>query len=277
MRPTPATAADAPNPNKIAFNQCVTKVENGECVMNTKDRLCKNAYCDENLVVRGAGLEGASRAVSGPWVDNQSPFDIAMRHSQGWSNQFAFPWEIGMYYSFQVGGPGKRAIGCPGLDEPFGTVDEPLWPYRTKCCPIWASPAMDCDVNTYAPEGQPMYTIVDELAADNEFFAETFLDGWQQMTSNGYTEDELVDGPQNSWIGHYSLTQQGVDVGDFESFITENAPVTFTDATVRSRNKILDPTILCFQVDPYICGHLGHFLVSCQNRFSTCFENGYCP
>ena len=142
---------------------------------------------------------------------------------------------------------------------------------------VWASPAMDCDVNTYAPEGQPMYTIVDELAADNEFFAETFLDGWQQMTSNGYTEDELVDGPQNSWIGHYSLTQQGVDVGDFESFITENAPVTFTDATVRSRDKILDPTILCFQVDPYICGHLGHFLVSCQNKFSTCYENGYCP
>ena len=48
-----------------------------------------------------------------------------------------------------------------------------------------------------------------------------------------------MDGPQNSWIGHYSLTQQGVEVGDFEAFITENAPVTFTDATVRSRIKIL--------------------------------------
>jgi len=261
MRPTPATAADAPNPDKMASNKCVTKVENGKCVMNTKERLCKNAYCDENLVVHGALPEGASRAVSGPWVDNQSPFDIATRHNQGWSNQFAFPWEIGMYYSFQVGGVSKRAIGCPGLDEPMGTVDEPLWPFRTKCCPIVASPAMDCDVNTYAPEGQPMYSIVDELAADNEFFAATFLDGWQQMTSNGYTADELVDGPQNSWIGHYSLAQQGVDVGDFESFINENAPVTFTDATV----------------DPYICGHLGHFLVSCQNRFSTCFDNGYCP
>merc|ERR1711892_50472 len=88
MRPPPATAADAPNPDKVASNKCVTKVENGKCVMNTKERLCKNAYCDENLVVRGALPEGASRAVSGPWVGNQS----------------AFPWEIGMYYSFQVGG-----------------------------------------------------------------------------------------------------------------------------------------------------------------------------
>ena len=52
------------------------------------------------------------------------------------------------------------------------------------------------------------------------------------MTSNGYSENELVDGPQNGWIGHYALTEQGVDVGDFESYIAENAPVTFTDPTV---------------------------------------------
>ena len=28
-----------------------------------------------------------------------------------WSNQFAFPWEIGMYWDFHVGKPGHRAIG----------------------------------------------------------------------------------------------------------------------------------------------------------------------
>ena len=232
MRPTKATASDAPNPDKMAYNQCVTEIDsNGQCVINTKDRLCKNAYCDENLVVHGSELEGAMRPVSGPWT-GKNPADIAARHNQGWSNQFAFPWEIGLYWNFQVGGEGQRAIGCPGLDEPFGTVDEPLWPFRTKCCPIYASPAMSCDVNTYAPEGKPLYEIVDELASDNEVFTATFLEGWQQMTSNGYSENELVDGPQNGWIGHYALTEQGVDVGDFESYIAENAPVTFTDPSV---------------------------------------------
>ena len=91
---------------------------------------------------------------------------------------------------------------------------------------------MNCPVNDYAPEGKAMHEIVDELASDNEIFAEKFLEGWQQMTSNGYIEGDLVDGPDNGWIGHYSLTQQGVEIDDFASYIAENSPVTFTDPKV---------------------------------------------
>ena len=91
---------------------------------------------------------------------------------------------------------------------------------------------MDCPVNDYAPEGKPMYQIVDELASDNELFAEKFLEGWQQMTSNGYSDGDLVDRPDNGWIGYYSLSQQGVEIGNFASYIADNAPVTFTDPEV---------------------------------------------
>ena len=31
-----------------------------------------------------------------------------------------------------------------------------------------------------------MHELIDELASDNELFAEKFLEGWQMMTSNGY-------------------------------------------------------------------------------------------
>ena len=81
-----------------------------------------------------------------------------------------------------------------------------------------------------------MHEIVEEFASDNEVWAEKFLEGWQQMTSNGYTSEELVDGPQNGWIGYYSLTKQGVEIPDFEAFIADNAPVTFTDPMVRKHN-----------------------------------------
>ena len=151
----------------------------------------------------------------------------------GWDNRFAFPYEIGLYWNFTVGGVGQRAIGCPGLDEPFGTITEPKWALRNKGSPIWASPAMDCNVNTYAPQGKPMHEIVNELASDNEVFAEKFLAGWQMMTSNGYAEGDLSDGPHSGWLGHYSLARQGLDIPDFETYIAENAPVTFTDPTVR--------------------------------------------
>ena len=58
------------------------------------------------------------------------------------------------------------------------------------------------------------------------------LDGWHQMSINGYTDEELVDGPQNGWVGHYSLSKQGINIGDFEAYIAANAPVTFTDKNV---------------------------------------------
>ena len=144
--------------------------------------------------------------------------------------------QVGMFWNFSVGGVGQRAIGCPGLDRDFGTVDEPNWPYRVDSSPIFSSPAMNCSKNTYAPEGKPMHQIVDELASDNEYWAEKFLEGWHIMVTNGYEVDygELVDGPQSAWLGHYSLSEQGVSVGDFENYIAENKPVTFTDPKVRS-------------------------------------------
>ena len=125
MRPTPATASDAPNPDKISYNGCVKEINSeGQCVIDTSDRRCANAYCDENLVVIGADLEGAGPPVSGPY-EGKNPLDIATRHGQGWNNQFSFPYEVGMYWDFQVGEVSQRAIGCPGIDEPFGTVDVP--------------------------------------------------------------------------------------------------------------------------------------------------------
>ena len=56
------------------------------------------------------------------------------------------------------------------------------WPYRWG----WASPAMKCGLNMHKPVDRPMHEVIDELATDNELFAEKFLEGWQIMTNNGY-------------------------------------------------------------------------------------------
>ena len=235
LRPTGSVSSDSPNPDKIAYKKCIKRTESKtQCVVDTTSKECTNVWCDENLVEYGADLEGAKPKVVGPWTEGLT--DQNNRHIHGWDNQFAFPYEIGLFWNFTVGGVGQRAIGCPGLDEPFGTISKPNWPFRNNKSPIFNSPAMNCEVNTYAPEGKPMHEIVDQFASDNEVWSEKFLEGWQQMTSNGYAAEELVDGPQSGWVGHYSLTQQGVEIPDFEAYITENAPVTFTDPTVRQLN-----------------------------------------
>ena len=55
------------------------------------------------------------------------------------------------------------------------------------------------------------------------------------MTTNGYKDKNLVAGPDNSWFGYYSLTQQNKTDHlsmSFAKFIKKNAPVTFTDPKV---------------------------------------------
>ena len=106
--------------------------------------------------------------------------------------------------------------------------------------------------NDYVPnfgEGKPIHQVVDELASDNEYWAEMFMQvmmmmmmmttmmfmqGWQDMVTNSYTDGELDDGPQSGWLGHYSLTEQGINVGDYETYIEQNKPVVFTDPKVSS-------------------------------------------
>ena len=105
---------------------------------------------------------------------------------------------------------------------------------------------MKCGLNNYqpsypepftrsgiTPDKRPMHEIIDELASNNEIFAEKFLEGWQMMMNNGYGEGELEDGPENGWFGYYSLAQQGKTIEpDFASFIEDNKPVWITDPTV---------------------------------------------
>ena len=130
-------------------------------------------------------------------------------------------------------GVGQRAMGCPGIDDDFGSLPNSKWPFRNSNSPVWASPAMQCQhLNDHAPQGRPAHEIVEEYASDNEAFAEKFLEGWQIMTSNGYSKNDLVEGPQNGWLGYHSLSKQGIEIDDFESYIIAKSPLKFTDPKV---------------------------------------------
>ena len=96
---------------------------------------------------------------------------------------------------------------------------------------------MQCGKNQYAPQGRPLHQIIDEFASDNEIWAENFLEGWQLMTSNGYSNQELIDGPENGWFGFYSLSQQGIEISNFKGYIKYHAPLKFTDPNVRKISK----------------------------------------
>ena len=78
--------------------------------------------------------------------------------------------------------------------------------------------------------------IVTDMANDNAYWAEKFLEAWQIMTTNGDRAADgsisLTPGPQSAWFGHYSLYKQGINPADLEDYIASMAPLTWTDPTV---------------------------------------------
>ena len=72
---------------------------------------------------------------------------------------------------------------------------DPKWPLQLRLSKadtprfaIFGSPAMQCNKVTEKFDKMKITDIIDEYAMDNEIFAEKFLRGWHQMTTNGYSD-----------------------------------------------------------------------------------------
>ena len=60
---------------------------------------------------------------------------------------------------------------------------------------------------------------------------------------HSFLHSDLIDGPDNGWLGYYSLTQQNKTDHlqmSFADYLDENKPVTFTDPAVRCCATKLD-------------------------------------
>ena len=151
MRPIGSSCYDAPASHEITNPYCFTGVvdSDGQCIPNSaysSTKLCKNAVCGENNVVQNPQVQNVQPQITGPFSEDMSNKEKQYRHNCGWDNQFAFPYEIGMYWNLTTGGLyiscirysiiiqlfcllnsgiGQRAMGCPGLDEPFDQ-----WPFK---------------------------------------------------------------------------------------------------------------------------------------------------
>ena len=120
-------------------------------------------------------------------------------NNASWNHQFAFTYELGMYYNFTLEGPAFRPTGCKGINMPLSE-----YPYTNGLLGIsHESHVMDCDKSTYAPEGETISDIFDEFADNHDMWVMDFLDAWVIMTSNGASD--LQDAEENSWLGHYTI------------------------------------------------------------------------
>ena len=50
----------------------------------------------------------------------------------------------------------------------------------------------NCDKEDYAPEGEPLYTIVDDFADNPQKWMDEFWPALHKMLANGYTDGDLT-------------------------------------------------------------------------------------
>jgi len=129
------------------------------------------------------------------------------RH-EGWS--FGLPFEVNFVVNFTVDGE-NRPRGCGPLDgnevpwsggnelvigvEDWNIKNKPIYPGSPG---FYGSPP--CGYQMYAPEGEASADIVAAFADDHDLWARVFLQAWQKMQKNGYSNQDLTNGPSNSWL-----------------------------------------------------------------------------
>ena len=118
----------------------------------------------------------------------------------------------------------QNAIGCKNLDVPFEE-----WPLRNMKSPIFATAAMECGRQTY----HNLANIVDKFASDQQYWSIRFMEAWDIMASNGYTD--LKEGPVSGWFGYYSLKKQGKNSRKLKKLEaqTNNRGLVWTDPMVK--------------------------------------------
>jgi len=109
------------------------------------------------------------------------------------NDETALSVDVGYYLDFDVDAATGRPRGCPSFESKAngGKLRNDKWK---------GSDVVDCEKNSYAPEGEPLHQIVEEFADNQEAWFKDFLTAFDKMSNNGYADGELVEGPSN-WIG----------------------------------------------------------------------------
>jgi len=105
------------------------------------------------------------------------------------NDETAMNSEVGFYLHFETDEDGKP-YGCDGFDEKWLTGK------KRSVDPV-------CGKEEYAPEGDPLYQIVEDFADSNEAMMIDFVPAIEKMIENGYTGDSMTEIPESWWFNVY--------------------------------------------------------------------------
>ena len=104
------------------------------------------------------------------------------------NDETALQAEVGFYRHFLVNETTGRPYGCPGFDDDVKWMTDQKFSARPYC-----------DLERYAPEGEPLYQIVEQMADDQQLWMDEFVPSLEKMLDNGYQSQELQSYPNYSF------------------------------------------------------------------------------
>jgi len=105
------------------------------------------------------------------------------------NDETAISADTGYMFAFNVSEETGLPTGCNAFDEAKNWSDDTT----TKG---YAGP-IDCPLQTYAPEGEPLHSVVEEFADDQNAWLRDFLPALQKMVEN--KANDLVEAPTGWW------------------------------------------------------------------------------
>jgi len=200
--------------------------EDGTVVLKSgrkdKNNLCQNITIDANRIQHG----GVPNVNSG-------------KQGCGTELTFALTYEVNFMNEFQM----------DELSRPHG-------------CIVHGESTVNCPPNMEQYEnGEALSEITMAFGEDHDVWNQAFMEGWDKMVENGYTEDQLVAGPEYSWLG-YSYFDSG-------SYGDVSYPLVFTDS------KKAKPTIGNVQTENLRDNCLRYFPDQCPPEFKRDHEDYY--
>merc|ERR1712107_503465 len=105
------------------------------------------------------------------------------------NDETALSADTGYYFAFNVSEATGLPSGCNAFDEAKKWSDD-------TTSKGYAGP-IDCPLQTYAPEGEPLHSIVEEFADDQNAWLRDFLPALQKMVEN--KAGDLVESP-STWF-----------------------------------------------------------------------------
>jgi len=236
---------------------CFWRPTNGGCnrLGEQRSKDCFDHFASDGSIVLKSGMKDRNKICKTKDIQydknriqrygNDEP--STAKQGCGFELTFALTYEVNLMNDFQLDEE-FRPHGCNG------SLDKMLWfkyAEETAGQRNYES-TVNCPPNMERYEnGEALSEITTAFGEDHDAWNKAFLEGWEKFVENGYDEDELVVGPEYSWLGYSNIGS--LESASFPLVFTENKKANPKISGTAGHFEGMTLRSVCLKMDPSKC------------------------